>query len=131
VIEQAMFQKEKIDYMFVISDMIMAPHKLHPAGSVVSSKIQQYRDAVNPDLQFVCIDLFGHGSNTVGLNEDFGGMEHPKDHLVTGYSDQILSYIVNRNEPDAQVKHVERIYEELTSKAKKGAKESKEEAMAQ
>eukprot|EP01117_Protostelium_nocturnum_P005543 TRINITY_DN2003_c0_g1_i1.p1 TRINITY_DN2003_c0_g1~~TRINITY_DN2003_c0_g1_i1.p1 ORF type:complete len:869 (-),score=338.75 TRINITY_DN2003_c0_g1_i1:41-2647(-) len=123
ILDEAIKNKTKYDYIFVISDMIIAPHKIHPAGSKISAKIQEYREEVNAEAQFICVDLFGHGSSSAGLNEDLEGNVHPKDLLITGYSDQILSYIGSRNQPDAQLKHVEGIYDELKKNGKEEVKE--------
>ena len=59
----------------------------------VSGILRQFREKVNPDLLFVSVDLHGSGSSQVQLEDGAEGA-HPNDVLVTGYSDEILRYVV-------------------------------------
>ena len=112
-----------IDNFFIISDMMIAPGRQEmssggyraSSGSQstraegVSGVLRQFREKVNPDLLFVTVDLHGSGRSQVQLEDGAAGA-HPNDVLVTGYSDEILRYVVERK--GAQVDYVEGIDEE-------------------
>jgi alpha-tubulin suppressor-like RCC1 family protein len=67
--------------------------------------LTEYRRKVNPNVLFVCVDLFGSGSSVVNTNE---GDAHPNDVLVTGFSDSILKFIAERSN-QAQIRYVQQI----------------------
>eukprot|EP00761_Pharyngomonas_kirbyi_P012464 gb/GECH01012491.1/.p1 GENE.gb/GECH01012491.1/~~gb/GECH01012491.1/.p1 ORF type:complete len:786 (+),score=240.94 gb/GECH01012491.1/:1-2358(+) len=106
---QAIKNQDMIDYMVVISDMIVEPRQgqVHSGGTRIGELVEEYRNKVNPDMKFVCIDLFGSGVNKPFAQDPEA--ENSKDILVTGYSDQILRYIANRQDGNSQLQDVEAI----------------------
>jgi telomerase protein component 1 len=114
----------RIDNFFILSDMMIAPGRMEMGGpgaggysatsgsaaaraGGVSGVLREFRRAVNPDLLFVSVDLKGQcGRSTVELEDGAPGA-HPNDVLVTGYSDEILRYVVERK--GAQAAYVDRI----------------------
>jgi len=72
---------------------------------VIQSMITQYRKKVNPNMLFICIDLFGSGSTLVNMNE---GQTDPRNITITGFSDSILRFIAEKSD-NAQLRHVQNI----------------------
>jgi len=92
-LEELIAKRIKIDNFIIFSDMMIAPGKneMEARGNKVSSVLKKYREAINPDLLFVAVDLFGNGKSIVDVNTD-----DPKNVLITGFSDNILRFISER-----------------------------------
>jgi len=109
ILDKAIKEKEQVDLVVVLSDMVIAKTKHHPAGSIVADKISEYRDKVNPDLRFVCVDLCG----VCGVDTADNPQDSPKDILLTGYSDSILKFLSQRRKLGSQVEYVENVWANL------------------
>jgi telomerase protein component 1 len=116
-------QNKKIDNFIILSDMMIAPGKNEMAarGTNVTTALRNYRNAVNPDLLFVTIDLYGSGKSIVDVNEG----ANPKDVLVTGFSDNILRFIAERGN-HKQLAYIQSIDETKKVGKPKNAKKSAE-----
>jgi len=105
-LEDLIYRKVKIDTFIILSDMMIAPGKneMNAHGWTVTEILKKYRQEVNPDLLFVAMDLYGAGRSIVDVNEGAS----PKDVLITGFSDNILRFIVERGNAK-QVEYIQTI----------------------
>eukprot|EP01009_Symbiontida_sp_KSa7_P006630 NODE_2983_length_432_cov_259.135770_g2479_i0.p2 GENE.NODE_2983_length_432_cov_259.135770_g2479_i0~~NODE_2983_length_432_cov_259.135770_g2479_i0.p2 ORF type:complete len:118 (+),score=33.42 NODE_2983_length_432_cov_259.135770_g2479_i0:27-356(+) len=62
-------------------------------GKTCAELLKEYREKVNPELTFVCMDILGRGAAQAGVSTG----ETPKDLFLCGYSDQVLKYIADRD----------------------------------
>jgi len=87
-LEDLISKKIKIDTFIIFSDMMIAPghNEMEVRNTNVSEILHKYRTTVNQDLLFVAVDLYGNGKSVVDINVD-----NPKNVLITGFSDNILS----------------------------------------
>jgi len=110
----------KIDNFIILSDMMIAPGKneMNYRNHTVTGILNKYREKVNPEMLFVAIDLFGNGKSIVDINTD-----HPKNVLITGFSDNILKFIAERG-TQKQLEYVMKI-DEIKLNKSKGSREQK------
>ncbi|XP_077865627.1 telomerase protein component 1-like, partial [Saccoglossus kowalevskii] len=85
-------------------------------GSGIMDFLNKYRHLVNPNLLFVNVDLSGRKA---GFCEE-SWTSNTNDVYITGYSDQILSYIAQRGDT-GQLAHVDKIDEAYNLRAIKTA----------
>jgi len=124
-LEDLIYRKHKIDTFIILSDMMLAPGKneMQTKGYTISSILKKYRQEVNPNLLFVAIDLYGNGKSIVDINEG----SNPKDIMITGFSDNILRFIVERGNAK-QLEYIQKIDEiKGVGKPREGRKKQKVE----
>jgi telomerase protein component 1 len=90
-LHQALDHKENLDYIIIISDMMIRGEDY----SSLSDFLKDYRAQVNPMMKYIAINLNSYG---VRLNENESSEESNYDLIsgnifITGYSDKILSMI--------------------------------------
>mmetsp|Transcript_24240 Transcript_24240/g.43116 ORF Transcript_24240/g.43116 Transcript_24240/m.43116 type:complete len:583 (+) Transcript_24240:253-2001(+) len=98
-IETIIEERTRIDTMFIFSDMMVSPGKEEMQVQrqqngetmvyTISNILAKYRQAVNPNMRFVTVNLAGHGRKFLGADyeNNFLNVE------VTGYSDAILRLV--------------------------------------
>lgn len=92
--EDLIKNREKVDYLFILSDMMIAPGNDIPdyyhikTKWTVSSILEMYRTEVNPNFVIVSVNLQGYGK---GLTAEFG--DDMRNVMINGYSDSILRMI--------------------------------------
>lgn len=62
----------------------------HAAATALPRWLEEYRNRVNMNLRFVCIDLLGEGSVGVELG---ASQAERRNMLISGYSDSVLKYV--------------------------------------
>mmetsp|Transcript_8043 Transcript_8043/g.15800 ORF Transcript_8043/g.15800 Transcript_8043/m.15800 type:complete len:709 (+) Transcript_8043:1761-3887(+) len=86
--------RRKIDYLFILSDMMIAPGNDMPVyGHIktswtVSSILEKYRNDINPNFVIVSVNLQGYGK---AMTAEFG--DDMRNVMINGYSDSILRMI--------------------------------------
>lgn len=92
--ETLLEEKKKVDYLFILSDMMIAPGNAMPiyghiqTSWTVSSILEKYRADVNPDFVIVSVNLQGYGK---AMTAEFG--DDMRNVMINGYSDSILRMI--------------------------------------
>jgi telomerase protein component 1 len=92
--EDLLEQKKMVDYLFILSDMMIAPGNAMPIyGHIetqwtVSSILEKYRADVNPNFVIVSVNLQGYGK---AMTAEFG--DDMRNVMINGYSDSILRMI--------------------------------------
>ena len=92
-----------IDNLIVLSNTIDYESEEN-SGREFKSFLRKYREFVNPNLLFVSVDL----SSPRATLDDSMTPEHENDIYLSGYSDQILSFITQRGD-SSQLTHVENV----------------------
>ena len=92
-----------IDNLIVLSNTIDYESEEN-SGREFKSFLRKYREFVNPNLLFVSVDL---SSARVTMDNSITP-EHENDIYLSGYSDQILSFITQRGD-SSQLTHVENV----------------------
>lgn len=102
-IEELIRTRKKVDNLVVISHCMVAPNhnEMSRGGKSISSLLKKYRQAINPNLLYVAIDLSGR----VSVQTEEGD---PLNVLVSGFSDSILRFIAERGDEN-QLQYVENI----------------------
>ena len=106
----------QIDNLIVLSNTIDYDSEEN-SGREFKSFIRKYREFVNPNLLFVSVDL---SSPSAKMDESLTP-EHENDIYLSGYSDQILSFINQRGD-SAQLTHVENVDIKYNLKEKEQSK---------
>jgi len=105
-LNQLVMNKEKFDYIIIISDMM-----INGKMEDLSKFLSDYREKVNPTMKYVAINLHGYG-----LKLEDGSNELNKH--IFGFSDQILGMItkeqkeeqmVDSKKESLQVEHIKEI----------------------
>ena len=105
-----------IDNLIVLSNTIDYDSEEN-SGREFKSFLRKYREFVNPNLLFVSVDL---SSPSAKMDESLTP-EHENDIYLSGYSDQILSFINQRGD-SAQLTHVENVDIKYNLKEKEQSK---------
>lgn len=105
-----------IDNLIVLSNTIDYDSEQN-SGREFKSFLRKYREFVNPNLLFVSVDL----SSARATVDESLTPEHENDIFLSGYSDQILSFITQRGH-GAQLAHVENVDLRFNLKEKEGGK---------
>src|SRR3990167_9686972 len=111
-LEQLIQSRKKIDNIIVLSDDTVAPGFNEMVGSGagaggLSGILNKYRQEINPDLLYVCVNLKG-GKNIANDNANESAKKHPNDILVSGFSDAILKYVAERGDGN-QLEYIQHI----------------------
>eukprot|EP00698_Gefionella_okellyi_P008948 TRINITY_DN2245_c0_g1_i1.p1 TRINITY_DN2245_c0_g1~~TRINITY_DN2245_c0_g1_i1.p1 ORF type:complete len:734 (+),score=227.50 TRINITY_DN2245_c0_g1_i1:129-2330(+) len=99
-----------VDRIVVLTDVMLdALDDRWKKQWTIPTILAEYRAKVNPDFQFVTIDLYGSGKATVDLTSKDN---QALDVLITGYSDKVLQFLAD-SDGRGQVRAVERMHERL------------------